>query len=110
MSILSLRPIRLLTLAILITASGATIATAQEAVSQATPEVLAALGESSGSPVQPAAQPKGVSPGELQALLASPEVRAFRGLSENAWDFNDPTTIPGFGTMPVAGDSSAAPR
>lgn len=104
MCFLSLRAIRLLTLAILIGASP--IAAAEEA----TPDVVAALGGQSRAPVESAQKPKGVSAAELQALLASPEVRGFRGLSENAWDFNDPTTIPGFGAMPLTVDSSGGAR
>jgi hypothetical protein len=30
---------------------------------------------------------------------SDPAIRDFVGLSENAWDFNDPTAIPGFGPM-----------
>ena len=34
-----------------------------------------------------------------QAWSADPAVRDFVGLAENAWDFNDPTAMPGFGPL-----------
>jgi Protein of unknown function (DUF3306) len=34
-----------------------------------------------------------------QAWTADPAVRDFVGLAENAWDFNDPTAMPGFGPL-----------
>jgi len=34
-----------------------------------------------------------------QAWSSDPAIRDFVGLSENAWDFNDPTAIPGFGPI-----------
>lgn len=47
---------------------------------------------------------KGVPPELTRAALrrawtADPAIRDFVGLAENAWDFNDPTAIPGFGTL-----------
>lgn len=47
---------------------------------------------------------KGV-PGDLaraalrRAWVADPAIRDFVGLAENAWDFNDPNGIPGFGPL-----------
>lgn len=38
---------------------------------------------------------------DIRALLADPAIRDFKGLSENAYDFNDPNSnIPGFGPLP----------
>jgi hypothetical protein len=34
-----------------------------------------------------------------KAWSSDPMIRDFIGLSENAWDFNDPTAIPGFGPI-----------
>jgi Protein of unknown function (DUF3306) len=34
-----------------------------------------------------------------RAWSADPKIRDFIGLSENAWDFNDPTAMPGFGPL-----------
>jgi hypothetical protein len=34
-----------------------------------------------------------------RAWAADPAIRDFVGLAENAWDFTDPDTIPGFGTL-----------
>jgi probable rRNA maturation factor len=47
---------------------------------------------------------KGVPPALRAAALRKawsldPAIRDFVGLSENAWDFNDPASIPGFGTI-----------
>jgi Protein of unknown function (DUF3306) len=47
---------------------------------------------------------KGI-PGELsraalrRAWAADPAIRDFVGLAENAWDFNDPNAMPGFGPL-----------
>jgi hypothetical protein len=49
-----------------------------------------------------------VSAAELRALIADPAVRDFKGLSENAWDFNRPAGIPGFGPYLRADDRHAA--
>jgi hypothetical protein len=49
-------------------------------------------------------------PGELtraalrRAWSADPAIRDFVGLAENAWDFTDPTAMPGFGELPVGTD------
>jgi hypothetical protein len=40
-----------------------------------------------------------------RAWSADPAIRDFVGLAENAWDFNDPTAIPGFGALPQDYDS-----
>jgi len=34
-----------------------------------------------------------------RAWLADPAIRDFVGLAENAWDFNDPNAMPGFGPL-----------
>ena len=34
-----------------------------------------------------------------RAWTADPAIRDFIGLAENAWDFNDPTAMPGFGPL-----------
>jgi hypothetical protein len=34
-----------------------------------------------------------------QAWTSDPAIRDFVGIAENQWDFNDPTTMPGFGPM-----------
>ncbi len=34
-----------------------------------------------------------------RAWSADPKIRDFIGLSENSWDFNDPSAIPGFGPL-----------
>jgi hypothetical protein len=34
-----------------------------------------------------------------RAWLADPAIRDFVGLAENAWDFNDPNAMPGFGSL-----------
>jgi hypothetical protein len=34
-----------------------------------------------------------------RAWTADPAIRDFIGLSENAWDFNDPSGVPGFGSL-----------
>lgn len=36
---------------------------------------------------------------------ADPAIRDFVGLSENAWDFNDPASVPGFGPAVAAEDA-----
>jgi hypothetical protein len=56
---------------------------------------------------------KGV-PGELsraalrRAWTADPAIRDFVGLAENAWDFNDPNAIPGFGPLDYSADQVKA--
>ncbi|MCA6107742.1 DUF3306 domain-containing protein [Bradyrhizobium cenepequi] len=47
---------------------------------------------------------KGIPPELTRAALrrawsADPTIRDFVGLAENAWDFNDPTAMPGFGPL-----------
>jgi hypothetical protein len=39
-----------------------------------------------------------------RAWSTDPEIRDFIGLVENGWDFNDPNSIPGFGTFAVGED------
>ena len=41
-----------------------------------------------------------------RAWAADPAIRDFRGLQENDWDFNDPDSIPGFGTFKPGEDIS----
>jgi hypothetical protein len=37
---------------------------------------------------------------DVRAMLADPVIRWFVGLSDYAWDFNSPNTIPGFASLP----------
>ena len=37
---------------------------------------------------------------DIRAVLDDPAIRAQAGLAENHWDFNNPDSIPGFGSMP----------
>jgi hypothetical protein len=39
---------------------------------------------------------------DIRAVLDDPAIRAQASLAENAWDFNNPDSIPGFGSMPPA--------
>jgi hypothetical protein len=39
-----------------------------------------------------------------RAWSADPAIRDFVGLAENAWDFTDPTAMPGFGELPAGYD------
>src|SRR5262245_7574485 len=39
-----------------------------------------------------------------RAWAADPAIRDFVGLAENAWDFNAPDGVPGFGPLPPADD------
>lgn len=39
-----------------------------------------------------------------KAWTSDPAIRDFIGLSENAWDFNDPAGIPGFGPLEMSAD------
>ena len=39
-----------------------------------------------------------------RAWSADPAIRDFVGLAENAWDFTDPTAMPGFGELPAGTD------
>jgi uncharacterized protein DUF3306 len=39
-----------------------------------------------------------------RAWTADPAIRDFKGLAENAWDFTDPTAMPGFGALPPGTD------
>ena len=49
------------------------------------------------------AGPPQVQPGvDIRAVLDDPAIRAQASLAENAWDFNNPDSIPGFGSMPPA--------
>jgi hypothetical protein len=40
-----------------------------------------------------------------RAWSADPAIRDFVGLAENAWDFNDPTAMPGFSPLPPGYDT-----
>jgi Protein of unknown function (DUF3306) len=42
-----------------------------------------------------------------RAWISDPAIRDFIGIAENQWDFNDPTTIPGFGPLQGTDDISA---
>ncbi|UWU95514.1 DUF3306 domain-containing protein [Bradyrhizobium sp. CB1015] len=56
---------------------------------------------------------KGI-PGDLsraalrRAWATDPAIRDFVGLAENAWDFNDPTAMPGFGPLDCSSEELAA--
>jgi hypothetical protein len=39
-----------------------------------------------------------------RAWATDPAIRDFKGLAENAWDFTDPTAMPGFGALPESTD------
>ncbi|AWL96975.1 DUF3306 domain-containing protein [Bradyrhizobium ottawaense] len=43
-----------------------------------------------------------------RAWVADPAIRDFVGLAENAWDFNDPTAMPGFGPLDCTSEELAA--
>jgi Protein of unknown function (DUF3306) len=43
-----------------------------------------------------------------RAWAADPAIRDFVGLAENAWDFNDPNAMPGFGPLDCSADQLAA--
>jgi hypothetical protein len=51
-------------------------------------------GSGSTGPTRPIIAP------DIGTLLADPAIRDFVDLSENAYDFNDPDSIPGFGRLP----------
>jgi hypothetical protein len=58
----------------------------------------------------PSAQSDARARSPIQHLLDSPEIRSFVGLAENAWDFTQPDTIPGFGPLaPPQGSDPPAP-
>jgi hypothetical protein len=72
--------------------------------------VPAAIGPALGAPParESAREVRVVPAARLQALIADPAVRDFKGLSENAWDFSQPADIPGFGPY-RGGDDKSAP-
>ena len=43
-----------------------------------------------------------------RAWMADPAIRDFVGLAENAWDFNDPNAMPGFGPLDCSQSELAA--
>lgn len=43
-----------------------------------------------------------------RAWATDPAIRDFVGLAENAWDFNDPTAMPGFGPLDCSSEDLAA--
>src|SRR3954463_8437029 len=56
---------------------------------------------------------KGIPPELSRAALrrawsADPAIRDFVGLAENAWDFNDPNAMPGFGPLDCSQTELAA--
>jgi len=56
---------------------------------------------------------KGIPPELSRAALrrawaTDPAIRDFVGLAENAWDFNDPTAMPGFGPLDCSSEQLAA--
>ena len=42
-----------------------------------------------------------------RAWVSDPAIRDFVGLAENAWDFNDPNAIPGFGPLDYSDEQLA---
>jgi hypothetical protein len=40
-----------------------------------------------------------IGPAEARALWNDPQIKNFRGLAENSWNFEQPDSIPGFGTL-----------
>jgi hypothetical protein len=53
--------------------------------------------------------PQDLSRAALRRAWASdPAIRDFVGLAENAWDFNDPTAMPGFGPLDCTSEQLAA--
>jgi hypothetical protein len=44
------------------------------------------------------------------SVVSDPVINGFVGLSENAWDFNVPDSIPGFGSLPQAEGPVATAR
>lgn len=40
---------------------------------------------------------------DVRALWTDPQIRNFKGLSENDWDFSDPNGVPGFAPMETNG-------
>lgn len=53
--------------------------------------------------------PQDLSRAALRRAWASdPAIRDFVGLAENAWDFNDPTAMPGFGPLDCTSEELAA--
>jgi hypothetical protein len=53
--------------------------------------------------------PRDLSRAALRRAWASdPAIRDFVGLAENAWDFNDPTAMPGFGPLDCSSEELAA--
>ncbi|WFU45067.1 DUF3306 domain-containing protein [Bradyrhizobium sp. CB82] len=56
---------------------------------------------------------RGIPPELTRAALrrawsADPAIREFVGLAENAWDFNDPNAMPGFGPLDCSNEQLAA--
>ena len=56
---------------------------------------------------------KGIPPELTRAALrrawaADPAIRDFVGLAENAWDFNDPNAMPGFGPLDCSDEQLSA--
>src|SRR3954454_7690941 len=43
-----------------------------------------------------------------RAWVSDPAIRDFIGLAENAWDFNDPNAMPGFGPLDCSEEQLAA--
>jgi hypothetical protein len=70
--------------------------------------VPAAIGPALGTPParESARDVRTVPAATLQALIADPAVKDFKGLAENAWDFSQPAGIPGFGPYRGADDKS----
>ncbi len=52
----------------------------------------------------PGVPPELVNAALRRAWTADPAIRDFVGLAENAWDFTDPSAVPGFGDLPPGFD------
>jgi hypothetical protein len=97
---------------VVIEAGAAGMASVAQPIARPEPvTVPAAIGGPALGTARPAPAPSRDGPtvpaAKLQALIADPAVRDFKGLSENAWDFDKPADIPGFGPYRGADDRTA---
>jgi hypothetical protein len=95
-----------------IEAGAAGMASVSQPIARPEPlSVPAAIGGPALGAARPAPEPSRdgatVPAATLQALIADPAVRNFKGLSENAWDFEKPADIPGFGPYRGADERTA---
>jgi hypothetical protein len=55
---------------------------------------------------QDASKPADATPTEIiRSIVQDPAIKNYVGPSENAWDFTNPNTIPGFGPIASPGDA-----